>query len=369
MGAETPVKHGYQRLDAVSAGPGAIERLWATHAQLQEPDCQRVREQVSAVFDRSLHLTLPEADANSNGPVIALGTTELRNGPLLVQVETPAGFSFRSLGCDRGVSYSIDLMTNTDGSAKLVFQFPYGTVVDIEIALLPLLPASNRHQLQVYLDKFTHGSPIVSAQQRLIRWLIQQDESDGLGFLSQLAAFHQGAAPDDLLEIVITVVVLLTIESECPSQVRAPSSGCQVTDRQALRSEMQCLIDLIGQGPGATPSGDDFLSGLLLGLCTVSDVNVRERVQGICQILISTAQGRTTPFSQELLTEACKHRGSEPAIQCLRTLTATDFSDRQRRDSAQALLELGHTSGMDLLAGLLTVTSAVLPIIVARGEP
>jgi len=368
MGTERPARRGYQRLEAVSAGAGAIERLWATHAQLQESDCHRVVGQVSAVFDRTMHLALPTADSNLTGRMVAFGTADLRHGPLLIQVDTPGGFSFRSLGCDRGTDCVVSSVKSNKHGPILTCQFPHGSAVDMDRDLISVLPDPHGRELQFSLEQFGFEGHIVSAHQQLIRWLSDQDESAGLGFLSQLAAYHQGDSTKDLEEILRTLVTMLTGEMVFQPHIKSTDSRGEATNMDGLQSEMGCLINLLGRGPGATPSGDDYLSGLLLILLNVSEGRIQHRAQSMGQILLSAANGRTTDISRELLTEACKRRGSRPAIRCLRALARPEVSCTQRRDRAQDLIEIGHTSGLDLLTGMLTGTSAVLPLIATRTE-
>jgi hypothetical protein len=126
---------------------------------------------------------------------------------------------------------------------------------------------------------------------------------------------------------------------------------------QAFRSEKknalkEAVSELIGLGPGLTPSSDDMLAGLVL-LCVLYAKNrgcAQRASRLIAQITAEEAQGRTTILSEEYLRQAASGRGNEPVIRlCAALLTGGRESvERETR----LVLTIGETSGTDTVLGL-----------------
>ena len=78
---------------------------------------------------------------------------------------------------------------------------------------------------------------------------------------------------------------------------------------KALTSDPAAAIQLLGLGPGLTPSGDDLLVGLLI---TLRHVGTRAAPDRSAQSLLTAAGGRTTPISQAHLQAAASGYGAAP---------------------------------------------------------
>lgn len=102
---------------------------------------------------------------------------------------------------------------------------------------------------------------------------------------------------------------------------------------------------LLGLGPGATPSGDDYLCGLLLV------ARLPQRSPQWLPVLLDTAQRaapRTAPVSAALLRHAADgHCVPQVAAVLNAAATGADLLA-----PVADLLAVGHTSGSDLLHGL-----------------
>jgi hypothetical protein len=105
-------------------------------------------------------------------------------------------------------------------------------------------------------------------------------------------------------------------------------------------------IALIGLGIGLTPSGDDFLVGLLAGLEATDD----PRRHALAAAIVREAPGRTTEFGAALLEHACRGEFSQRLHDVLIAVAAGD-SVGLRYAIARATA-YGATSGADTLAGL-----------------
>jgi len=114
----------------------------------------------------------------------------------------------------------------------------------------------------------------------------------------------------------------------------------------ALEREAEALI---GLGPGFTPSGDDFLGGMLIALraCARSS-----QAQSLWRWLEPRLAGRTSAISAAHLAAAAQGEAHEALHAGLALLfgTAGTWSEALERLDA-----VGHFSGWDALAGAATV--------------
>jgi hypothetical protein len=116
------------------------------------------------------------------------------------------------------------------------------------------------------------------------------------------------------------------------------------------------VSDLIGLGPGLTPSSDDMLAGLVL-LCVLYAKNRGGKQRASQLIARATAEetrGRTTTLSEEYLRQAASGRGNEPVMRlCASLLTGGQESvERETR----RVLAIGETSGTDTVLGIILGT-------------
>lgn len=107
---------------------------------------------------------------------------------------------------------------------------------------------------------------------------------------------------------------------------------------------------LLGCGAGLTPGGDDVLAGLLVGLRAVG--------QDVARAQIAAALGddltdRTTALSADLLRLAAEGHAMTPVLALLGVLHGRSCDAARIPTAAADVLAVGHTSGADLLTGLL----------------
>ncbi len=107
------------------------------------------------------------------------------------------------------------------------------------------------------------------------------------------------------------------------------------------------LIKLIGLGNGLTPSGDDFLVGLLSGL-HFFDIEEDERQ---LKNIIASNKHRTTAISESFMRESLDDCYSEIILSLYSSLEIK--SSRLISQNVTAILSYGHSSGMDILSGIL----------------
>lgn len=114
------------------------------------------------------------------------------------------------------------------------------------------------------------------------------------------------------------------------------------------------VAELIGLGPGLTPSGDDLLGGALIALASLRLPNMRELLWSIC----SAELDRTNEISRAHLRAAASGYGASVLH------AAIDATIGGRVDlmpqALSALSSIGHTSGRDGFAGVLIVLRAAM---------
>lgn len=116
-------------------------------------------------------------------------------------------------------------------------------------------------------------------------------------------------------------------------------------EKAAIQTSVQRLL---GLGLGLTPSGDDFLTGLLLVFCEETTDNENLRT------IIQEQWHRTNRISQHQLYFATKGRGKRSLLQVVRGIGQATDPLLDFENAVAETLSVGSTSGHDLLLGVLT---------------
>jgi Protein of unknown function (DUF2877) len=103
---------------------------------------------------------------------------------------------------------------------------------------------------------------------------------------------------------------------------------------------------LIGLGPGLTPSGDDYLGGMMVALHALAR---DQRAQALWRWLQPRLAARTGPISAAHLAAAAEGEAHEALHRVLQDPSPVAFA---------ALSAVGHCSGWDALAGAAAVLRA-----------
>jgi hypothetical protein len=159
---------------------------------------------------------------------------------------------------------------------------------------------------------------------------------------------------------------LATLQAEARGRVPSEGLGCLVVDQHnGLSGHAQPALDaierwlvgnaladeaamLIGLGPGLTPSGDDFLGGIMLAL---HHAHRATQARGLWRWL-EPRLSRTSAISAAHLAAAAAGEGHEAMHAALAHL----FQRRPGWAETLARLEaIGHCSGWDALAGAAAV--------------
>jgi hypothetical protein len=113
-------------------------------------------------------------------------------------------------------------------------------------------------------------------------------------------------------------------------------------------------LKLIGLGPGLTPTGDDFVGGLLFAvqqLGTAYPDRVR-RDLARRNAFLERAHGETSQISFAILCDLAHGHGPEPMHALMLALLHGEEPARAL-SATEAITRIGHTSGWDMLAGVL----------------
>jgi hypothetical protein len=112
----------------------------------------------------------------------------------------------------------------------------------------------------------------------------------------------------------------------------------------------QCVDALVGFGAGLTPSGDDFLGGLLFGAKALRTAYPNSRFLH-ATVPAKTYRARTHPISWTLLDDQTKGHAIAPLHVIVNGILA-GASIEGIRPAVLQLVRVGHSTGWDTLAGL-----------------
>ncbi len=113
---------------------------------------------------------------------------------------------------------------------------------------------------------------------------------------------------------------------------------------------------LIGLGSGFTPSGDDFLGGFLAAYNTFATSLRRPQIVLSCDSL----ESKTNWISAKLLDCMQMRILDEEVTQLIRSVTCAD--ENQFIFSLEALASRGHTSGIDIVTGVIIALSVIVDV-------
>ena len=146
---------------------------------------------------------------------------------------------------------------------------------------------------------------------------------------------------------------------ELNSAQRAAKHAIESVVEASLNGDLPTVLQhgeaLIGLGAGLTPSGDDFLGGLLFTAHHLrAERWVSERwSEDLVPSWIEEAKPRTHPISFVMLSDHAAGFGAEDLHYLLRSLLSMGGVAESLR-IARRLDRIGHTTGSDQVTGLLT---------------
>ena len=129
-----------------------------------------------------------------------------------------------------------------------------------------------------------------------------------------------------------------------------------------LDGALMLAESLLGLGEGLTPSGDDFVGGLLFGFAALHAVDPARLCFSPSALgrFVATARDRTNRISHTLLRDHAAGKASEPLHRHLAGLLEGE-SPRVLKQQARAAIEIGHSTGWDTLTGLWAALATIAP--------
>jgi len=113
-----------------------------------------------------------------------------------------------------------------------------------------------------------------------------------------------------------------------------------------ITPDKEAVSTLLGLGPGLTPSGDDFLGGMLIALYVCGEKSVQKQLYTQVETLLDN----TGPVSKAHLKAAALGEGSHSLHQVLNMLLNGNHTKLE--PAIDSINQIGHTSGWDALAGV-----------------
>ena len=280
--------------------------IWGAHAERFVG--RHAAARVAAVFSRSLHL-------ESDGDFICIGDPSIGRGPL-------------------------NAVLGSAGWMRLAAALPpVGTSTSIAQGVLRID--------SVALDT-THAE-----RWRPAPWPSTAKRKGVLQALRRLQCLASEQVPAD--GIARTVLGLAGEQHSAFERVARPRVErlrAWVTARPSASAGAP-PVDLLGLGPGLTPSGDDLLCGVLVALHAVDQTDM---ARALYAEIAKAAPSATSPLSAAFLRAAAEGLGCEALHAAIAAVLEGQSEALAGR--VEALGRVGHTSGWDALAGALLVLQA-----------
>jgi len=290
------------KFDVVLHGPVAARVLDSAR-------CCNERGVVTAVFDRCFYVEFA-------GDQVCIGVPDLGAGSLNVLTNSAAGGTLIQ-GLRAGTQVGLSNGCVRVGNRLIL------NLAKASIWSPPTVPSwcreSVRSGLEAFLD--VSGSMV---------------PDDGLGILM---------VPDT--EFPSAGSILLKYAVGPVSRLQAWLKDAMLNPHVVPCPDAGCWKGLLGLGPGLTPSGDDFVGGILIALHALG---CRRILRSLCAAVMPILGEQTNAISGAHLRSAMEGLGCEPihrAVNMILTGNRDCLSD-----VIEAVDSVGHTSGWDTLAGV-----------------
>ncbi len=264
---------------------------------------------VTAVFEHSLYLEV-------NGSWICLADANLGFGPLTVSVKNRFGMKW----------------INNFSFGRMVKLSPIGISIDDSIIIhtkgarswqSPKISNWTKKSLMQGLNSLENIVSSIVPNEGLGRFIFESSERFPESEESRVADYSIGILKNWLEQCLKFQMLIMP-------------------DKKAIYS-------LIGLGPGLTPSGDDFLGGMLITLHICGKKSVHKQLYSQIESLLDM----TGPVSKAHLKAAAIGEGSNSLHEVINMLLKGN--DTKLEIAIHSINKIGHTSGWDALAGVAVV--------------
>ena len=292
------------------------------------------RWEVRAVFRRSFYCR------SQGGSFVCLGPMSLGNGPLNVLCPIPDPTDWEAAGLAQ------DSTATCDGTLFRVAERFAFSLVDATV-WRPAMPATRWQPATMRrgLDALAR-----EARARSARGGLQALVPMFAGNAANLAAGMPGADALNRMALGGAESLARWLEASLgrpEERVPVPSGA---------------IAALVGLGPGLTPSGDDFLGGVLVALRQLGASGLAAH---LATAVLSQAESGTNEISRAHLAAAAGGEGAA-ALHGLLTSLCTRGAPAMR-DWVSAIEAIGHSSGWDAVAGISMAAAGFARIGPVRG--
>jgi Protein of unknown function (DUF2877) len=179
-----------------------------------------------------------------------------------------------------------------------------------------------------------------------------------------LIGFMRCLNSEEKAECEISSLLAMAAEREIPPAstslisskvLRAAFEIGKACRRQDMIGILEKGKELIGLGPGLTPSGDDFMGGLLFSVHFLKKIYPETFRWDETRVteFVQWARSRTNPISHAFLGDFTRGHGPAHLYGVMRyLLQGRDFEEAV--SAGVKFMRFGHSSGEDILAGLMT---------------
>lgn len=261
---------------------------------------------VDTVFEHTVNII------DISGDMYALVVKTSGNAPATIRLAAEAGFSFRRLNIHAG-----DMV------------FTNNQTLYIENKLIVAAGGITLWQCQLPLFPDTL---LLKTALPLLRELISKEGAEG-----GLKAYINGIDGQTGL-----------LAAELARRAARLRSQFIEGDLNAMKEAGQRLL---GLGQGSTPSGDDFLTGLIL-IIAMPGAPFQDIHKSFAKAMADLAGAATTKISAAMLTHAARGEVQETVAGLLDSIHATGKAGLTH--NARQVIALGGSSGTDLLTGIIT---------------
>ncbi|HYM67999.1 MAG TPA: DUF2877 domain-containing protein [bacterium] len=267
-------------------------------------------------------------------------------------------------------------LVDEDGSISAVVRQPLGN--GPFNLVIPAAPAPAFHELSVGTpaagtgDQITIGDAIRIGLGAATLWdpkAYPGLAADDLALSRCLVAAYQtavGASPNASLARLLPHLQEEDLPAPMQEITHFPRSHALIAglvDALAQRNRRSLKVvtsSLAGLGPGLTPSGDDFLAGVLVALALAHEQRPDPVLAEIAGLLVETAAPRTHEISAAYLRAAYAGEVSDRWHPLIGAIAAGDAAGAGA--AARGVTEIGETSGADMLAGFIGGLGAIYRI-------
>jgi len=257
---------------------------------------------IAALFERSFYIEV-------NGNWFCFGASSLPLGPLNLQTNVPANINWQASGLQLKDQVKISA-SHIHVANRLAFSYRGAELWQPD----PIPDLDKKTTIAAGLASLTQQAFNIAPNEGLAAFLF----------------------PDGSLKTVLPSAAPAITEMTKFIRSRHPNA----------KSILEPVASLIGLGPGLTPSGDDFLGGMMI---TLSLLGENEKLRVLASTIV-TAASVTNDISRAHLKAAAQGIGAEPLHATISDIVTN--RDQALKASLERLDAIGHCSGWDALTGV-----------------